>query len=47
MRMWCDVENDSKASLIANDAGSITSEIQDIVIKTEILNTIVEIWRKG
>jgi len=41
--MGCDVENESKASLIANDAGSIISEIQDIVMKTETLNTRIEI----
>ena len=41
--MGCDVENESKASLIANDAGSTISEIQDIVMKTETLNTRIEI----
>ena len=41
--MGHDVENESKASLIANDDGSITSEIQDIALKTETLNTRIEI----
>ena len=37
--MGCDVENESKASLIVNDVGSMMSEIQDTVMKTETLNT--------
>ena len=40
--MGCDVENESKASFIVNDASSITSEIQAIVMKTETSNTRVE-----
>ena len=41
--MGCDVENESKASSIANDAGPTICEIQDIAMKTETLNTRVEI----